>query len=322
MKYRNYYIVWLLIGCIALFACRQTPGLHQKSGANQPLSGSASSNRPAVQPRRCFSAEPQNKHAQGSVFLLAAGSNTGELTKTNSDARRFGNAMRKRFSIPAKQACVIENVSKKAFLKGLQALSERVKPQDMAIIYYSGHGMQVADDDGDEGKWDGLDEGFVVYDAYNAKDKKTDPANVLRDDVFVRNVNKLQAGRLLTVIDACYSGGMYLAPKHPGNRWAGGRPKALPPAFVADTGQKGAARSETLKGLLFSAATEGELAFETNKQGGVFTWYFSEALQQMPEAELITVFHEAKRRVRKLTEQRQHPQAKGHLTARTGGELK
>ncbi|BBE70543.1 caspase family protein [Oharaeibacter diazotrophicus] len=85
-------------------------------------------------------------------------------------------------------------------------LVERTKPGDRVLIYYAGHGAQVADDSGDEAD-DGLDEVLVPSDAaaeLGAAEPQLDGV-ILDDEIEVALAGL--AGRDVTVIvDACHSG--------------------------------------------------------------------------------------------------------------------
>jgi len=70
---------------------------------------------------------------------------------------------------------------------------------DRALIYFSGHGTQIKDLNGDED--DGLDEALVPYDAQLGNDD-----SLLSDDVFNTLLNKIPAGETIVLIDSCHSG--------------------------------------------------------------------------------------------------------------------
>lgn len=88
----------------------------------------------------------------------------------------------------------------------LEALYERVRAGDVVVIYFSGHGNTLPDDDGDETE-DGLDEAIAPYDAPNGQPSD----RYLRDDqigdwivAFSRKLGP--SGHLLFILDACFSG--------------------------------------------------------------------------------------------------------------------
>lgn len=75
------------------------------------------------------------------------------------------------------------------------------QPGDRVYLYFSGHGLQVKDQDGDEE--DGLDEALSTYDI-EAGDG--DWTNVILDDEIDAMLAKLKDRAVSIVIDACHSG--------------------------------------------------------------------------------------------------------------------
>ncbi|MCP4696994.1 MAG: caspase family protein [Gammaproteobacteria bacterium] len=282
-----------------------------------------------VQSRQCYASLPAGGTRQnraGAVFLLAAGSNTGQLAKADEDAREFSRAMREHFAIPPERICLLENVYRQELENALEALKEVSISRDMAIIFYSGHGSHIADDDSDER--DCWDEALVTSDV--KLKKAPDADDVFRDDVFVKLVNDLPAKRVLTVLDACFSGGMYMAgiaADHPLKNARNKlfvKNKRIGAASLCTNPHAG--KAETLKGLLLSASSEGEPAWETD-DGGVFTRALLKALAESSEGNLgegewwNRVFAETVRHVRTKSGKSQTPRRKGHLTGTAEGEL-
>ncbi|MGE4298014.1 MAG: caspase family protein [Desulfovibrionaceae bacterium] len=94
----------------------------------------------------------------------------------------------------------------KATLAGLrqtitQWLVDGVTPDDQVLFYFSGHGSQVADDNGDEA--DQADEVLVTHDVRHEKGTLT---HVYRDDDFGALLASIPAKRAYVLIDACHSG--------------------------------------------------------------------------------------------------------------------
>lgn len=78
-----------------------------------------------------------------------------------------------------------------------------VGPGDEAVFYYTGHGSQVPDTNGDEA--DKADECLVPHDVQVDRANRT-LKNVLIDDEFGRYLAQIRADRLLVFVDACHSG--------------------------------------------------------------------------------------------------------------------
>ncbi|MGO4623593.1 caspase family protein [Ensifer sp. 2YAB10] len=80
-------------------------------------------------------------------------------------------------------------------------LVEATEPGDRVYIYFSGHGLQVKDEDGDEK--DGLDEALAPVDIASGE---TDWQGVILDDEIDQVLERLQGRAVTMVIDACHSG--------------------------------------------------------------------------------------------------------------------
>ena len=80
----------------------------------------------------------------------------------------------------------------------LSAYSRTLNSNDILIVYYSGHGTTVADQNGDER--DGRDEALVLSNGIQNE--------YLVDDAFNLYLNSIQARKLI-IIDSCHSGTIY-----------------------------------------------------------------------------------------------------------------
>ncbi len=76
----------------------------------------------------------------------------------------------------------------------LTDLSERVGPDDLVVVFFSGHGGVVANSP-DPIELDGTDETLVFYDGE------------ISDTQFVLHLDQVNAGTMLLALDACQSGG-------------------------------------------------------------------------------------------------------------------
>lgn len=84
--------------------------------------------------------------------------------------------------------------------KGLEWLLA-AGPNERAYFYYSGHGSQVPDEDGDED--DGADETLVLHDA---KPTEKSMAGMLVDDWLAPRLTAASAREVVLIVDACHSG--------------------------------------------------------------------------------------------------------------------
>lgn len=257
-----------------------------------------------------------NRHKK--TFILATGANTGKLKKANQDARLFKIAMQKRFNVPEDQTCFLKNVYRAQFEQALLKLKRWVKKGDLVIIFFSGHGSFVDDDNGDEP--DKYDDVLVTKDVEDERWPKR--KEVVTDDRLVELVNRLPTQRILTFIDACFSGGMYMGPKNDVNQHTHAKffrkgnlgPKKKPSfQFNSLRSSRRPANFAHIKGVVFAAAREDQKAWE-DQRGGIFTTTFLQQLKRYRRASLKRIFKYTATEVRKSkrTKEFQHPEMKGN----------
>jgi len=187
-----------------------------------------------------------------------------------------------------------------------------VAPNDLVIIYFSGHGTKITDNNGDEK--DGADEMLVTYDSKCKSKPKKD--NGWRDDDFVSVVNNLPTARVLTVMDTCYSSGMILGPNSLQLKNARSKFFVKGELGVIEHNSKpdksNVIRTEvgnldSLKGLLLAAASEKQEALEVD-EGGLFTIKLLENFSN----DLKQAFLQAVEYIETGTQNTQMPQAVGN----------
>lgn len=112
-----------------------------------------------------------------------------------SDARAWGRELESLgFSV---QYLLDQQATRERMMAELQALVGSGGPGDILVFQYSGHGSQVADEDGDE--TDRFDEVFVPVDYHTGA--------LILDDDLADVLGRLQRGTLLTLfMDCCHSG--------------------------------------------------------------------------------------------------------------------
>ncbi|EDN72775.1 conserved hypothetical protein [Beggiatoa sp. SS] len=274
---------------------------------------------PPITNRDCFSSSPTLQRTQNSVFLLAAGANTRGLLKTSIDVQNFSRGGGGHFNIPETHICHLTNAFKAELENALIALKPQLIKGDLVILYFSGHGSHLPDDNGDE--QDRWDETLVTRDV-EGKDYPR-AKDVLRDDQFTALVNALATDRILTVMDTCFSSGMYLAKtEQPNPLLATARSKFFVKGELGTQMPRDRANQDNLiknevgefdalKGLLLAAASENENALEIN-EGGLFTLKFVEQLEK--QGDIKKAFLQAAQEVQDATgsgDVQQTPQAIG-----------
>jgi hypothetical protein len=316
---------FILTVTLTLAVCQTEPGVAQTSQAvvskgNFHSLGVHKKTRRATR-RTCWKKVPRRKYSnQRKTFILATGANTGtgkdQIIKANQDAVFFKKAMQKRFKVPEGQVCFLPQVYRNEFERALVDLDRWEKENDRVIIFFSGHGSYVRDDNGDE--TDRLDDVLVMSDV--KKIKKPKRKHVVTDDRLVQLVNKLETRRIITFIDACYAGGMYMGPKHKAiaarkKFFARGELGTFPRLLFLGRKpihRKNAGGFTQIRGVVFAAAQEHQKAWEDEK-GGVFTTTFLEQLKRRPRASFKRLFNYTKAKVRKSkrTKELQQPKLIG-----------
>lgn len=111
------------------------------------------------------------------------------------DATFLADAFRHRRLQSTDNQIVLTNrqATRAAFTDALRHIGEQAGPDDMVVIFYSGHGT-VVDAVGDE-ELDGTDETLVFVDKQ------------MRDNDFAALLDELEVDTILVAIDACNSGG-------------------------------------------------------------------------------------------------------------------
>jgi hypothetical protein len=139
-----------------------------------------------------------------------------------------------------------------------------VLPEDRVLFYFSGHGSQVRDEDGDEG--DGADEVLLPFDAREAGGTLT---AAFLDDEFALLLARVPAKEILVFLDACHSGTATRAVRRSGT--AGGGEEIVPKVFkyrgMPETGGDFAAEetAPSVNYLALSACRDDEEAHASGK---------------------------------------------------------
>ncbi|NJO14247.1 MAG: caspase family protein [Thioploca sp.] len=307
----SHFLSFILLSTLS--ACQVAP-----LGKNDLFSTGYTSSRSVTQ-RTCWQQLSPRHRESPRTFLLAAAANVGELKLTHRDAQQFTNSMQSRYQIPHDQICLMTEVYRTEFEQALSKLAQVVNNQDRVIIFFSGHGSYVRDDNGDES--DQLDDVLVPLDVNDLEMPRRQ--EVIVDDQLVQLVNALPTATVLTFIDACYAGGMYM-----GTAWTLNQPRLKffakgevgtlpPPLSIASGSNRGGLAS--LQGVMFAATQEYQKAWEDPNQGGVFTTCFLQELQRYSQANLSQIFRAtlAKMPSCNQTNEIQSPEMKGNLNLAT-----
>lgn len=146
------------------------------------------------------------------ALLIGIGEYSAQAKKENLkgdlDARKFKNTLIGiGFSSSSIDLLQNEQATKPQIIEAFNKLNQKIKKGDIVIIYYSGHGEQIIDDDIDPQKStreevDGKDESIVCYHG----------ENIIDDDIqtFLTRIrqNLGADGQLIVFFDCCFSGTM------------------------------------------------------------------------------------------------------------------
>ena len=148
------------------------------------------------------------------------------------------------------------------------------RPGDRVVIYYSGHGSQVPDTNGDER--DGKDETFVPTDYGRNGDRAED---MLLDDELANALNRLRDRQVLLIADTCHSGNVTKNLQVDG---LNAKPRYLPfgKATKGIVRDEGPISEDINVHLTLSAVLPHQLAWELDGSG-IFTKLFIKALTDM-----------------------------------------
>ncbi len=128
---------------------------------------------------------------------------------------------------------------------------------DEVFFYYSGHGFQQPDVDGDEE--DRLDETLVPVDAFVTDDRRVE--GMITDDEVRRLLDRMPGRNVLVVVDACHSGTSTRAAV--GDTWKYTKTPRLP------DGSRIRVKSSRTRGI---ARDEGKQSFLSSDTAGLLVW--------------------------------------------------
>ncbi len=172
--------------------------------------------------------------------------------------------------------------SRKNIIRAMeQWLINSTKPGDDIVFYYSGHGGQVKDRNGDER--DGLDETLSPHDT------SKNFGNQITDDTFSKLLGRMKGRNLTAIIDSCHSGTISRGGA-PAANTGDFSPRTYFPRFRGGDDAKTQKRKEqahrreesfvrnSATQRIWSAASSNQYAWG-NRKGGIFTNYFLEGLR-------------------------------------------
>ena len=197
-------------------------------------------------------------------------------------------------------------------------LTENAKKHEDAtvVFYFSGHGSQAGDENGDEG--DGIDETLVAYDS-----RVKDGRDIIDDEVddWFEDLRRYTSN-ITFILDSCHSSSANRDLTSIVPRKLEPNPNMKPPHVVT---ARGGGSKDVGNGLLprnrqyaaLSGSLPEELSNEDNiltpegyKHHGFLTYYLVDALKRTPDMTYEQAIREIEPAITKLAPS-QHPQAEG-----------
>jgi outer membrane protein assembly factor BamB len=183
------------------------------------------------------------------------------LSYCDDDARSLYNQLSSAWGTDHIKLLIDSNATKAAIFNAITTwLSDREDSDDTVLFFFSGHGGQGADlapiDEADN-----LDEYICPTDSLTSY-----WTNDIRDDEFSTWLNVLDAGKIVTILNSCYSGG-----------------------FIGDTTGKDLSKEGR---IILTACAENEEAYAISTLGyGIFSNYIIDALNKLELVD-VNVNHE------------------------------
>ncbi len=260
------------------------------------------------------------------VYMLSVGSTTMALKYCDDDARGFADLMTQKLQIPAENVRLLTGSkgTKAGFVEGLRWLAQKTQPEDLVLIYFSGHGTRLRDQPPAHHP-DGISAALICYHTKSKPDfQKLRPAELkeilLVDYDFGRLLKKIPARRRLIVVDSCHSGS--ITKEMSGTMVSKYVPLLTPDEIrqiraerhkelhVVDTGagssQFGTDSAE--KESLLAACAKNESSLEDgSRRAGLFTYWLEENIKKNAP-DLQSAFERTRQNVVEETRSRQDPQ--------------
>jgi len=224
--------------------------------------------------------------AAGTVYVLALGVPTGNLRYCMRDAQKFVDALIQKMGVRESNVRLVlgSEATRDGLVSGMKWLESNTKPEDSAIVFFSGHGTSVPDQPPTDEK-DGRDECFVLYHTSrpSSNQEALRKGILLKDDDFNKLMKTIPARKKLLVVDSCHSGTI--------NKWLGMEAGSLVSKYYP---LKDSRTNEEMWNLeakavptnygndneaIMSACLDNETAYENRKaKGGLFIHYLLTAI--------------------------------------------
>jgi hypothetical protein len=209
-----------------------------------------------------------------------------DLKQPGRDSQDFVDLLKNEFGVPPAQILRlgdpsqsgVELATRANFITRFGQLVQMEGTNTIVILFYSGHGGQIPDLNGDEG--DTFDEFIAMFDTNMVGGNYE---RVITDDDLQVLLALLESRHIVVIIDSCYSGGMIVsAAQTPGSG------DLLRRGLVNPLSSGEISTQDTLSDLvgpgrlIITGGTGDQSTWESpSLQNGVFTYFFLQGLQDI-----------------------------------------
>jgi len=196
------------------------------------------------------------------------------LSSPAKDARAFAGMMKDKYGISSSDIITLTNSSatKRGILSAFDRILGKVGSRTNLIIFYSGHGGQIPDNNGDEG--DGKDEVICPYDFSKSNQRATG----IVDDEIANYLKKFsaKANDVVMIFDSCFSGSAHKAVRMKSDGWNQPKMKTISPGGLGSENGAKAVDSKGLSNFVFLSSSKGsEPSIDAGEDLGysLYTYY-------------------------------------------------
>lgn len=219
--------------------------------------------------------------SSSSFVLLSVGISeyrTSPLKSPAKDAQAFAELMQNKYGFTDVTILTNSNATKSGILNALSSIQNRIRSNQTFVFFFSGHGGQIQDDNGDEE--DNLDEVLCPYD-FDSSNKRA--SSIVDDQLnpIIQNIAQ-KAGNVIFIFDSCFSGSATKSLKNASADLVNVRYKTTSLTSLGAESGKKALDLKDLPNFAFIASSKGtEPSLDTYDQFGhsLFTYFLLQAMK-------------------------------------------
>lgn len=217
-------------------------------------------------------------------FIPSGPPGQSDLTGPPNDIELVRSTLRSRLFDNPEDIRILQDsaASRAGISEGFRWVIERAtEPSDIVVVFYSGHGSNAPDQNGDEARvtpGDRKDEGLVPWDVESIHD----PAQLVLDDSIGVWLDQLKTRNVTVIIDACFSGTVTRGneetadtrPRGPLSSAADGAP-----VVSTSTGFRGGSNYTLITASSANEVAQEKPLGEDGRVYGVLTFYLTQVMR-------------------------------------------